>query len=161
MRAAPLVLAAALGLLAAACDSAEAGRCGPSEATVARVIDGDTVELSSGERVRYLMIDTPEIGSEPECWGAEAKIANQALVEGKIVRLRYDVECEDRYGRLLAYVELSGQDINRVLVERGHACVLHISPNGDDVVDEYRALEYAAEQLGKGLWATCNPIPCN
>jgi micrococcal nuclease len=161
MHARSRLLAASLGLLAAACESGEEpGRCGPSEATVARVIDGDTIELSSGERVRYLLIDTPESTTTQECWGAEAKLANQNLVEGKTIRLRYDVECEDRYGRLLAYVELSGQDINRVLVERGHACVLHIPPNGDDLVDEYRALEFAAEQLGKGLWASCNPIPC-
>ncbi|MFO7567091.1 MAG: thermonuclease family protein [Enhygromyxa sp.] len=138
----------------------EQGRCGPSEATVARVIDGDTIDLDSGERVRYLMIDTPEITNTPECWGLEAKQANQALVEGKTVRLRYDVECEDDYGRLLAYVELQSQVINRVLVERGHACVMQISPNGEDLLDEYRQLEYAAEQLGKGMWAVCNPIPC-
>ena len=125
-----------------------------------RVIDGDTVELESGERVRYLMIDTPESTTEQECWGPEAKQANRDLVEGKAVTLRYDAECEDRYGRLLAYVELSGQVINRVMVERGHACVLHIPPNGEDEVDDYRDLEYAAEQLGRGLWAACDPIPC-
>src|SRR5690606_13281344 len=66
----------------------------------------------------------------------------------------------DGYGRLLAYVELSGQVINRVMVERGHACVLHIPPNGEDEVDDYRDLEYAAEQLGRGLVAACDPIPC-
>ena len=46
------------------------------------------------------------------------------IVEGRTIKLRYDVECEDDYGRLLAYVELSGQEVNRVMVERGHACVL-------------------------------------
>src|SRR5690606_5939938 len=128
------------------CDSgSDPDRCGPSEAIVKRVIDGDTVELESGERVRYLMIDTPESTTEQECWGPEAKQANRDLVEGKAVTLRYDAECEDRYGRLLAYVELSGQVINRVMVERGHACVLHIPPNGEDEVDDYRDLEYAAE----------------
>jgi micrococcal nuclease len=160
MRALPsAMLLALLGLLA--CDSgSDAGRCGPSEAVVKRVIDGDTVELESGERVRYLMIDTPEISGAGECWGAEATAANAALVEGQTVGLRYDVECEDRYGRLLAFIEFKGQVINEVLVERGHACVLHIPPNGEDVVDKYRSLEYAAEQLGKGLWAVCEPIPC-
>jgi micrococcal nuclease len=106
------------------------------------------------------MIDTPESTTELECWGPEAKLANQDLVEGRSVTLHYDVECEDDYGRLLAYVELSGQVINKVMVDRGHACVLEIPPNGADVSDEYHALEYAAEQLGKGLWASCNPIPC-
>jgi micrococcal nuclease len=106
------------------------------------------------------MIDTPESTTEQECWGMEAKQANRDLVEGKTVRLRYDVQCEDDYGRLLAYVELANQEINRVMIERGHACVLQIPPNGEAVLDEYRDLEYAAEQLGKGLWASCTPIPC-
>jgi micrococcal nuclease len=134
--------------------------CGPSEAVVMQVVDGDTIDIDSGDRVRYLMIDTPESTTEQECWGSEAKQANRDLVEGKTVRLRYDVECQDEYGRLLAYVELQNQTINRVMVERGHACVLQIPPNGEAELDEYRDLEYAAEQLGKGLWAACNPIPC-
>lgn len=164
MRVLPVAISLA-SLASLACElgsdeAGEAGRCGPSEAVVARVIDGDTVELESGERVRYLMIDTPEITTEQECWGAEAKQTNAALVEGKLVGLRYDTQCEDQYGRLLAYVELKGQIINELLVERGHACVLHIPPNGEDVVEHYRSLEYAAEQLGKGLWAACEPVPC-
>jgi micrococcal nuclease len=147
-------------ILLAACAGDPEGRCGPSEGVVANVIDGDTIDLESGERIRYLMIDSPESTTEQECWGVEAKHANRDLVEGKTVQLRYDVECQDDYGRLLAYVELSGQEINRVMVDRGHACVLQIPPNGEDVVEEYRDLEYAAEQLGKGLWAACDPIPC-
>ena len=157
-------LALALACDGGAADASDSGaqRCGPSEAKVARVIDGDTIELDSGERVRYLMIDTPESTTEHECWGEEAKAANAALVEGKTVSLRYDEECTDDYDRLLAYIELSGQEINRVMVERGHACVLHIPPNGDDVVDEYEALEYQAQMQvpPAGLWATCDPSPC-
>jgi len=149
-----------LAVLTACTASEDPSACGPSEAVVMHVVDGDTIDLDSGDRVRYLMIDSPESTTEQECWGAEAKQANAALVEGKTVRLRYDVECEDEYGRLLAYVELANQEINRVMVERGHACVLQIPPNGETVLDEYRDLEYAAELLGKGLWAACNPIPC-
>lgn len=153
---------AAGGAVALLCACAPSGpeQCGPSEAVVKRVIDGDTIELASGERIRYLMIDTPESTTEHECWGEESKLANRDLVEGRTIKLRYDLQCEDDYGRLLAYVELSGQEINRVMVERGHACVLEIPPNGEAVADEYRDLEYAAEQLGKGLWAVCDPIPC-
>ncbi|PRQ02490.1 SPBc2 prophage-derived endonuclease YokF precursor [Enhygromyxa salina] len=149
--------------LALGCDDgpgADEQGCGPAEATVTRVIDGDTIELDSGERVRYLMIDTPESTIEHECWGEEAKAANEALVAGQTVRLRYDEECTDDYDRLLAYVELSGHEINRVMVERGHACVLHIPPNGDAVADEYETLEYEARMLDKGLWAACDPTPC-
>jgi micrococcal nuclease len=139
----------------------EAGsECGPSTATVARVIDGDTIELDSGERVRYLMIDTPESTTATECFGPEAKQLNEALVGGEEITLRYDVECTDAYDRLLAYVEVSGQEINKVILERGYACVLHIPPNGENIVDEYEALETEARMLDKGLWAACDPTPC-
>ncbi|MFV8749370.1 thermonuclease family protein [Nannocystaceae bacterium ST9] len=154
-----------LGLALLAC-SAEPGddesgsECGPTQATVAHVVDGDTVDLDSGERVRYLLIDTPESTTQTECWGPEAKAANQMLVEGKSITLEYDVECEDDYGRLLAYVSLGEVDINRRLLEQGYACVLHIPPNGADRIDDYQSVEYAAEMLGKGLWAECDPNPC-
>jgi micrococcal nuclease len=156
-----------LALVLLGCDGGtgsddEAGsQCGPSSATVVNVVDGDTIDLDSGERVRYLMIDAPESTSEVECWGGEAKQTNVDLVMGQQVELYYDQECEDQYGRLLAYVVVKGKEINRTMVERGHACVLHIPPNGDDVVDEYESLEYAAEMLNKGLWAACDPNPCN
>ncbi|NJK30966.1 MAG: thermonuclease [Deltaproteobacteria bacterium] len=155
------VLPASLFVLACDPSSDPGSQCGPSTAIVTAVVDGDTIDLDSGERVRYLMIDAPESTTEVECWGNEAKQANADLVAGQRVELRYDRECEDDYGRLLAYVLLEGKEINRVLVERGHACVLHIPPNGDDVASEYESLEYAAEMLGKGLWAACDPNPCN
>jgi micrococcal nuclease len=151
----------AFTIAALACtDTPPGGECGPSTAIVAQVIDGDTIELESGERVRYLMIDTPESTTETECFGPEAKALNEMLVAGKQITLRYDDECTDDYDRLLAYVELSGQEINRVMLERGYACVLHISPNGDDVVDEYESIETEARMLDKGLWGACEPLPC-
>jgi micrococcal nuclease len=155
---------AVLGLLLA-CVTDDGGEdasseCGPTQAVVAQVVDGDTIDLESGERVRYLMIDTPESTSEVECWGPEARTANQMLVEGKSITIEYDVQCEDDYGRLLAYVSIGEQEINRRLVEQGYACVLQIAPNGEDRLDEYESLEYAAQMLGKGLWAACDPNPC-
>lgn len=153
-------LAGVLACAAVGEDDDGGSACGPTQGTVARVVDGDTIELETGERVRYLMIDTPESTTETECFGPEAKQLNELLVGGKAVTLRYDVECTDAYDRLLAYVEVSGQDVSRVLVERGYACVLHIPPNGDDVVDEYEALETEARMLDKGLWAACDPQPC-
>ena len=60
--------------------------CGPSEAIVAEVIDGDTVILDNGDRIRYLMIDAPEIsGGENECFGIEARDFNRDLVLNKQV----------------------------------------------------------------------------
>ena len=74
--------------------------------------------------------------------------------------LSYDVECTDDFDRLLAYVTLGGQVINEVMVARGHACVLHIPPNGEDQVATYEDLEDEARSDNKGLWAECDPLPC-
>ena len=153
-----VALAGALAL--AACAGDDGSDCGPSQGVVARVIDGDTLELASGERVRYLMVDTPESTTETECYGPEAKQFNTDLAAGRTVSLRYDQVCTDRFGRLLAYVTIDGQEVNRVLIERGYACVLHIAPNGDDRVEEFEMLEYRARLEGRGLWTACSPSPC-
>jgi micrococcal nuclease len=154
-------LAFVAGLACAwACDGDE--RCGPSTATVARVIDGDTVELTSGERVRYLMIDTPETtGGKNDCFGAEAVAFNRQAVEGREVSLAYDEVCEDDYGRLLAYVTVGGRELNALMVERGYACVLQIAPNGADRADEFDDLEYAAKTGMAGLWGACDEVTCD
>jgi micrococcal nuclease len=70
-----------------------------SEVFVKRVIDGDTIVLNNGEKVRYIGIDTPE---RDEDYYNKAKEFNKKLVEGKTVRLETDVQQRDRYGRLLA-----------------------------------------------------------
>ncbi|MCA9679220.1 MAG: thermonuclease family protein [Kofleriaceae bacterium] len=135
--------------------------CGPSTATVTNVVDGDTVDLDSGERVRYLMMDTPEsTNGATDCFGQNAKQFNTDLVLGKQVELTYDVECEDRYGRLLAYVSVGGVEVNSLLVERGYACVLHIPPNGADRVVEFETLEAEAKAAGRGMWGSCEVVTC-
>lgn len=135
---------------------------GPDTATVARVIDGDTIELEDGERIRYLMVNTPETtGGKNECYGSNAVQFNMDLVAGKEVELRYDVERQDQFGRTLAYVTVDGMEVNRLILERGFGCLLHISPNGDDRLDEFKMLEQTAKLSMKGLWGACNPIPCN
>lgn len=136
--------------------------CGPGSGVVARVIDGDTVELETGETIRYLMIDTPEsTGGATDCFGENAKTFNEDLVLDESVRLDYDVECEDPFSRLLAYVTVGDQEVNTLLVDRGYACVLHIPPNGDDRVDEFEALEAAARAAGRGMWGVCAEITCD
>lgn len=150
----------ALGLVAG-CASA-GSECGRTQAVVSRIIDGDTVELETGETIRYLMVNTPETtNGKDECFGQNAVTFNTDLVLDRQVTLEYDVECEDRFDRTLAYVFVDGQEINRLLVERGFGCVLHISPNGDDRADEFEALEDDAKAAGRGLWGACDPIPCN
>lgn len=149
-------------LLGLACDDAGDDRCGPSSAVVARAIDGDTVELDDGTRVRYLMIDTPEVtGGKSDCWGAEAREFNAQLVEGERISLDYDVECEDAYGRLLAYVRLGDRDVNALMVERGLACVLRIPPNGEDRAAEFEQLEATARAGMVGLWGACAEVTCD
>ena len=149
-------------LSASACESQSS--CGDSEAVVEKVIDGDTIELANGDRVRYLLVNTPEItGGKQECFGENAARFNRDLVLGQQVQLSYDKECEDIYDRTLAYVSVRGRDVNRLLVERGYACVLHIPPNGVDRKTEYVALERAAKQADLGLWGACEPseIKCD
>ncbi len=150
----------AVAVSGVACEPAS-NDCGPTEGVVARVIDGDTIELESGERVRYLLIDTPETTEPSDCFGPEAREFNENLVEGKTIQLSYDVECTDQFDRLLAYIEVDGRSVNELLLERGYACVLQIDPNGVDRVDDYRRLEEQAEQNMAGLWSVCAENPCD
>lgn len=155
-----LVALAGLAAPLAACNGGGSD-CGPTSGRVARVIDGDTIELESGEAIRYLMVDTPENTTSVECYGPEAAAFNADLVEGKDVEIEYDAECEDRYDRLLAYVRVDGREVNSLLVERGFGCVLYIPPNGTDREAEFDALEETARAESRGLWGACPENPCN
>ena len=133
--------------------------CGPDWAVVESVIDGDTIILADGTRVRYLMVDTPEATTKTECYGPEATEYNTSVVGGREVELRYDAQCRDKYGRLLAYVLVAGREVNAMLIERGYGCVLHIPPNGSESLERYSALQEDAENAGRGLWAACGSCP--
>src|ERR1044071_8328926 len=97
-------------------------------ARVVRVVDGDTVVVRTGghdERVRYIGVDTPESvkpGTPVQCFAKAASAANRRLVDGRRVRLDYDAERRDRYGRLLAYVyrREDGEFVNAALVRDGY-----------------------------------------
>jgi micrococcal nuclease len=129
---------------------------------VDRVIDGDTIVLTTGDKIRYLLINAPETtDGHHDCYGENATQFNSDLVNGKMVDLTYDVQCTDMYGRLLAYVSVDGQDVNSLMVERGYACVLHIPPDGDDRAQEFEDLQAEAKAANRGLWGACSPIPCN
>jgi len=97
--------------------------CGtiPDTARVIEVIDGDTIIIEGGYRVRYIGIDAPEIHPEVEAFGIEAWEANRALVEGKEVRLERDVSQTDKYGRLLRYVWVDNLLVEAELVRQGLA----------------------------------------
>jgi micrococcal nuclease len=153
------------GLLAVgACASpplAEAAR--PGEATVLRVIDGDTVEVLIGdhrEPVRLIGVDTPEVAHPPDpadCFGPEASAFVQSLLPpGTRVLLSRDEEARDPYDRLLAYLVRAADelDINHALLEHGYAEILSIAPNTTRAVDFARA-EADARAADRGLWRAC------
>lgn len=118
-------------------------------ATVARVVDGDTIELADGRRVRYIGINTPE-RNQP--YYQEATDANRQLVENREVQLEFDVDTFDQYGRSLAYVWVNGSMANWEIVYRGFANVFTVPPNVR--YDEpFRQAEQAAREAGRGLWA--------
>jgi micrococcal nuclease len=135
--------------------------CGPARGTVVQVIDGDTVELASGVRIRYLLVDTPENTSDVECYGPESTQFNRDLVEGEEVALSYDEECADDYQRVLAFVSVGDREINSLLVERGFGCALYIPPNGQDRREEFESLQARARADSRGLWGACPENPCN
>lgn len=124
---------------------------------VTRVIDGDTIEIEGGQKIRYIGIDTPET-SDPrtgvQCYGKEATSKNKALVEGKKVRLEKDVSETDKYGRLLRYVFIGDQLINEVLVKEGYA---FSSPYPPDIKyqSKFDTAEKYARKNDKGLWGYC------
>jgi micrococcal nuclease len=131
----------------------------PDTARVGHVVDGDTIELTNGQMVRYIGIDTPEVRrkegeqwvEDPEPYAREATAANRRLVDGQTIRLEYDVERLDRYGRLLAYVYVGEQMVNAALLEQGAAQLLTIPPN-IKYVDRFRGLAAEARAAQRGLW---------
>ena len=125
-------------------------------AVVERAVDGDTVVLVGGERVRYIGMDTPELPhprKPVQPYAREAYEFNRRLVTGKRVRLEFDVERRDHYHRLLAYVFLEdGTFVNAELVRQGYARVLTIPPNTAHQ-DTFLALELEARAAHRGRWA--------
>jgi len=132
---------------------------------VARVVDGDTIEVEGNKMVRYIGIDTPELHhpqKSVQCFGYEAMVKNKELVEGKLVRLEKDVSEVDKYKRLLRYVFLIDETasetatfINEVLVRESYA---HAATFPPDV--KYQKLFLEAEKdarlNNRGLWSKCN-----
>lgn len=136
---------------------------------VTRVIDGDTLQLASGERVRLIGIDTPEIHESDKLYrdsqrtrqdvntirqmGRQAYEFTKDLVEGKRVRLEFDVDKRDRYNRLLAYVYLKEDNtfVNAKIIEEGYASLMTI-PSNVKHADLFLQLYQEARQQHRGLW---------
>ena len=124
---------------------------------VTRVIDGDTIEVEGGEKVRYIGINTPETvdpRKKVECFGKEASTKNKELVEGKMVRLEKDVSETDAFGRLLRYVYSDNIFVNEYLVKEGYAYADTYPPDVK-YADHFTQLQNQAQQESKGLWTIC------
>ena len=114
--------------------------------------------------VRYIGIDAPEVRRrdgdhwvfDPEPFAQAATDANRRLVEGKTVRLEYDVQTRDRFGRLLAYVYVPGEAdgeamVNAELLRLGFAQLLTIPPDVK-YAEQFREAASEARAAGRGLW---------
>jgi len=135
---------------------------------VTRAVDGDTLVLENGERVRLIGIDTPEMHDSGKLYkdaqrshqttaaikamGRKAWQFTKKLVEGKRVRLEFDVDKLDRYDRILAYAYLKdGTFVNAEIVKAGYASLLTIPPNVK-YAELFRQLYEEARSNRRGLW---------
>ncbi|MFV1988024.1 MAG: thermonuclease family protein [Gemmatimonadota bacterium] len=119
---------------------------------VARVIDGDTLVCEGGERVRLTLINSPEMRVEP--LGALAREMLETLSPpGTELRMEFDVDDRDRYGRTLAYLYLpDGRMLNEQMVRHGYAQTMVVPPNVK-YVELIREAARLARTEGVGLWA--------
>jgi endonuclease YncB( thermonuclease family) len=134
-------------------------------AVVVSVTDGDTVRLrgrgtgplpGDSTRVRLLLVDTPEVRDDAECFGPEASArTEQLLPRGATVRVQADADPEDRFGRLLLHVWTEdGVNVGEALVSEGYATVLQIDPNRR-YLERFEQRERGAKDDERGLWSAC------
>ena len=146
------------------------GACAQTrQAVVACVIDGDTFDVGAcgdgGERIRVLGVDAPEVAHESaaQCWGDAAREALRERIEGQAVTLGFDADCQDGYGRTLAYVWPTDEDtgeaaatIDEWLLAQGDARLLVLGWEGQlRLQDRLVMAEATARARDLGLWAAC------
>jgi micrococcal nuclease len=141
-----------------------------ADVLVTKVFDGDTLRLADGEKVRLIGIDAPEMYESDKLYrdiqstgqdmqtimalGRESYQFTKQLVEGKRVRLEFDIEKRDKYGRLLAYVFIPANELflNAEIIKQGYAEPMTISPN-IKYADYFQGLYQQARENKRGLWA--------
>lgn len=166
----------------------------PHEAIIIKVFDGDTVQIAGGEKVRLIGIDSPELHESEKLYadarrtgrdvaaikamGQRSQAFTQSWALGQKVRLEFDRQKKDKYGRLLAYVYLpfprppllnsprSGYIVNidgkkwyflnATIVQSGYAVPMTIPPN-DKHAMVISALYEQAREYNLGLWADEKP----
>ena len=146
-----------LGLVLSICILA----MGQTWRTCVRVVDGDTIVLDGQETIRLIGVDTPET-KDPrkpvEAFGQEAYEFTKSLVEGKKVRLEFDQERVDKYGRTLAYVYLDdGTFVNAQIILQGYGHAYTAFPF--KYMENFRSYERMARERGLGLWGQQGETP--
>ena len=141
--------------------SPSAASNGKPPATVTRVVDGDTAHVLFRGRdvtVRFIGVDTPETvapGQPIECYGPEASQFTTRQLTGEQIRLEFDVDRIDPFGRTLAYLWMrDGSLFNETLVRRGFATVATYPPD-TRYVQRFEAAQRVARAAGRGLWGAC------
>lgn len=133
--------------------------------SVLRVVDGDTLLLTDHTRVRLLGVDSPEVlkpETPVEPWGPEASQFTRQFIAGKRLRLQFDRERADAYGRRLAYVwvaDSQGRErmLNEELLRAGLARGLYHHPYSADMKRRFRAAEDEARRAKRGIWSGKTP----
>jgi micrococcal nuclease len=151
----PRLLAFLAAAFLAGCGSDDAPK--GSEGTVERIVDGDTLVLADGRRVRLVQIDSPE-AQEGECFGEQATAALEGLApSGVRVRLEADPALDrvDRFDRLLRYVIRDGRNLNLELVAGGAAAPYFFRGDRGRHADELVDAAESARDEELGLWAAC------
>ena len=123
---------------------------------VERVVDGDTLVLAGGAKVRLIGVDTPETKDPrraPEPFGPEATEFTRRLVEGREVTLKFDLQRKDRYGRFLAYVYVGDRFVNEEIIRAGMGQALVQYPFSRDMKRVFLAAQDDAQQARRGIWS--------
>jgi micrococcal nuclease len=133
-----------------------------TNATVTKVVDGDTIDvrfdIGDVARVRLLGVNTPETvdpRKPVECFGKEASAFTKGLLEGKQIRLDADPQADERdvYGRLLRNVITEdGSDVNMLLVQQGYAYAYLSFPLDPARKKQLSDVEKEAKEAKRGLW---------
>jgi len=139
-------------------DEPELLDAGPHEVT--DVVDGDTLVLANQARVRLFGADTPETkhpSLPPEPWGHEATEYTRAFIGSALVRLEFDLERKDRFGRFLAYVYVEDRLLNEELLRAGLARARLEYPYSAEMKRRFQKAEAEAKATRRGIWSS--PIP--
>jgi micrococcal nuclease len=122
-------------------------------ATIKRVVDGDTYETSSGQKLRMIGVNTPEVHGNEQYYGREASDFSKSRLEGQTVYLFRDVSDTDKYNRLLRYVFINNDHVmfNETLLIEGYANTMTVPPNVT-FAEKFVLLERQARENHKGLW---------